>query len=64
MSSTKRSLPSGTYRWVDITTKLGGLVLVAGGLEAGITSALGVALAFAGVLLGVSTVFITQNTNE
>ncbi len=50
------------YRWLDVTTKLGGLGLIVGGLETGITSAPGLTLAFTGVLLGVSTVFITEDT--
>lgn len=62
MNEATRSLPSKKYRWVDIVTKLAGLAFFAGGLETGITSALGLTLAFTGVLLGVSTVFITEDT--
>jgi hypothetical protein len=48
------------YRAVDAATKLAGVALVAGGLELGIGSTAGGALAFAGVALGVCTVFFTE----
>ncbi|MBS3761170.1 hypothetical protein [Halodesulfurarchaeum sp.] len=51
------------YRWLDIGTKLGGVALFAAGLEAGIISAPGLLLVFTGALLGVSTVFITEETS-
>ena len=49
------------YRWLDVGTKLGGIALIAVGLETGIVSAPGLVFALAGVLLGVSTVFITHS---
>ncbi|MFB6085861.1 MAG: hypothetical protein ABEJ84_03495 [Halodesulfurarchaeum sp.] len=59
-----RSLSGGhcRYRLLDAGTKLGGVALIAVGLETGIESAPGLALALVGVLLGVSTVFITENS--
>jgi hypothetical protein len=54
------ALPERRYRTVDAATKLVGVALVAGALEAGIGSAPGLALALAGVALGVCTVFITE----
>ncbi len=63
MSAGTRSVSKRRYRWLDIGTKLGGMGLLAAGLHVGITSALGVALALAGVVLGVSTVFVTEDTS-
>ncbi|MFC7045736.1 hypothetical protein ACFQH6_10250 [Halobacteriaceae archaeon GCM10025711] len=54
------TLPSRTYRRVDVATKLAGLVLVAFALEAGIASAAGVPLAIGGAALAVCTVFISE----
>lgn len=51
-----------TYRYLDAATKLGGVGLLAVALEVGIASTQGVALALAGALLGVSTVFVTEDT--
>lgn len=51
-----------TYRIVDSATKLLGVGLLAGGLELGIVSAPGMALALAGAILGVSTVFVSEDT--
>lgn len=63
MTAGTPTLSKGRYRWLDIGTKLGGVALFAAGLEAGIISAPGLALVFAGALLGVSTVFITEETS-
>lgn len=57
-----RSISRDIYRWLDIGTKLLGLALVVGALEVGITSALGLTLAISGVLIGICTVFITEET--
>lgn len=51
------------YRAVDVATKLVGVALFAGALDLGIASAPGAALALAGVVLGVSTVFVTEHTS-
>jgi hypothetical protein len=56
------ALSGRSYRLVDATTKLVGVGLLTGALEVGITSTPGVALALAGALLGVSTVFVTEDT--
>lgn len=47
------------YRWLDRVTKLFGVGLIAGGLEAGGGTLTGIILALAGVLIGLSTVVIT-----
>ena len=62
MTVTDVALSGRTYRIVDVVTKLVGLALIAGALETGIVSAPGQALAFVGALLGVSTVFVTEET--
>jgi hydrogenase maturation factor HypE len=46
------------YRWLDRTTKLVGVCLVAGGLEVGGDTVLGIALATVGVAFGLTTVLI------
>lgn len=51
-----------TYRIVDTVTKLLGVGLLAGALELGIVSAPGMALVLAGGILGVSTVFVSEDT--
>jgi hypothetical protein len=56
------ALPGRTYRIVDMVTKLAGVALIGGALETGIVSAPGLALALAGAVLGVSTVFVTEET--
>jgi hypothetical protein len=45
-----------------MVTKLAGVALIGGALETGIVSAPGLALALAGAVLGVSTVFVTEET--
>ena len=62
MSSERQRISRTNYRWLDIGTKLIGLALIVAGLESGITSALGLTLSVLGVLIGVSTVFITEET--
>jgi hypothetical protein len=62
MTGLDRSIGSRTYRWLDAGTKLAGVGVIAIGLETGIESAPGLALALAGALLGVSTVFITTQS--
>ncbi|WP_440991615.1 hypothetical protein [Haloarchaeobius baliensis] len=47
------------YRWLDRTTKLGGIALIAAGLEVGGDTGLGIALAAIGVAVGLTTVIIT-----
>ena len=54
------SLTSRRYRFLDVVSKLAGVGLLAGGLELGITSAPGIAIAGLGVIIGVSTVFISR----
>lgn len=56
------ALPARRYRLVDAATKLLGVGLLAGAFDAGIASATGAALALAGLALGVSTVFVTEDT--
>ncbi|MFB6134415.1 MAG: hypothetical protein ABEJ55_05455 [Halanaeroarchaeum sp.] len=60
MSDLARSASS--YRLVDAATKLAGVALLVGALELGIASAPGVALALVGAALGVSTVFVTEES--
>ncbi|MFB6071063.1 MAG: hypothetical protein ABEJ76_08565 [Halanaeroarchaeum sp.] len=59
---TELLLAGRTYRVVDVATKVAGVGLLAGGFELGIGSAPGVALALAGAAIGVSTVFVTEQT--
>lgn len=54
------TLTDRSYRYVDTGTKLAGVALLAGAFELGIASAPGAALALAGALFGVSTVFVTK----
>lgn len=56
------ALPVRRYRLVDAATKLLGVGLLAGAFDTGIASATGVTLALAGLALGVSTVFVTEDT--
>lgn len=58
-----RTLSPRTYRLVDRVTKLAGVALVAGGLEAGGASATGLTLGAIGTALAVTTVFLSP-TNE
>lgn len=57
---TRPALADPYYRWADRLTKLGGVALVAGGLELGGSTLGGLALGLAGAALAVSTVFITH----
>lgn len=58
------TLTARQYRWLDRLTKLAGLGLVALGLDAGGTTATGVLLAVTGVLIGTSTVVMTNPQRE
>ena len=49
------TLSARRYRWLDRATKLAGVGLVAGGLEVGGGTAAGIALAAAGVAIGLAT---------
>ena len=51
-------LSPGRYRLLDRASKLGGLALVAAGLEVGGSTPTGLALAGVGTFLAVITVFI------
>ncbi|MDZ7850519.1 MAG: hypothetical protein U5K70_06830 [Halodesulfurarchaeum sp.] len=62
MTGRDLSVETDRYRWLDVGTKLAGVSVIAIGLETGIESAPGLAIALAGVLLGVSTVFITRQS--
>jgi uncharacterized membrane protein len=55
------SLPVRQYRWLDRLSKLGGLALVAVGLEVGGSSVEGLTLAAVGAALAVATVFVRQH---
>lgn len=55
------TLAPRTYRLVDRITKLAGVALVAGGLEAGGATATGLALGAAGTALALTTVFISSH---
>jgi hypothetical protein len=48
------------YRWLDRTTKLLGVGLIAAGLAVGGGTTLGVVLALAGAAVGLCTVFIDR----
>jgi hypothetical protein len=54
------ALSGRQYRWLDRTTKLAGVALIAAGLEAGGGTAAGVVLAGLGVACGLTTVLITN----
>ncbi|WP_353635440.1 hypothetical protein ABSL23_16455 (plasmid) [Halobacterium sp. NMX12-1] len=56
-----RELPATQYRRLDRVSKLVGLALVAGGLAVGGDTAVGLALAMIGAVIGVLTVFIEQS---
>ncbi|MEF8871469.1 MAG: hypothetical protein V5A41_07545 [Haloarculaceae archaeon] len=49
------------YRWFDRVTKLGGVALIAAGLEVGGNTTAGIVLAALGVACGLATVFITKS---
>ena len=61
MSDPLRSLPERQYRRLDVLSKLVGLAAIAVAIDLGIVSAPGLALAMAGLLVGVSTVFATES---
>lgn len=63
MSKTLAAVPPRTYRRLDYATKLGGVGLVAVGLEVGGATPSGLALGALGAAVGLSTVFI-EPTNE
>lgn len=52
------SLTARQYRWLDRATKLAGVGLIAAGLHVGGSSTLGLALAVAGAVIGLTTIFI------
>lgn len=54
------TLAPRTYRWVDRLTKLAGVALVAGGLEAGGDTLPGIALGLGGAALALCTVVVTN----
>jgi|AntRauTorcE11898_2_1112593.scaffolds.fasta_scaffold100994_1 hypothetical protein len=61
MSTSKRAgltLSRRQYRWLDRATKLGGVALIAAGLEVGGDTTAGIVLAALGVACGLTTVFI------
>lgn len=49
------------YRWVDRFSKLVGVALIAGGIEAGGATLAGIALAVAGVGIGLLTTVIRRD---
>lgn len=53
-------LTTRQYRWLDRTTKLLGVALIAGGLDVGGATPTGIALATGGVALGLCTVVLSQ----
>jgi hypothetical protein len=55
---TDLTMPARRYRWLDRTTKLLGVGLVAVGLELGGGTVEGVVVAALGVGLGLATVFV------
>lgn len=56
-----RTLPARQYRWLDRVTKLLGVGLIAVGLEVGGSTLEGIALAAAGVCIGLSTVLLRSD---
>jgi len=54
------TLSARRYRWLDRVTKLAGVALIAAGLETGGDTLPGIALAAAGVALGLATVLISK----
>ena len=58
------ALTARQYLWRDRLTKLAVLGLVSLGLDAVVTTATGVLLAFTGVLIGTSTVVMTNPQRE
>lgn len=59
-SSPMIALPARRYQWLDRATKLTGVILIAGGLNAGGDTPTGIALAVIGVVIGLSTVMIDK----
>lgn len=62
MSARLDALTDRQFRYLDAGTKLAGVGIMAIGLAVGIETAPGLALVLAGVLLGVSTAFHTEDT--
>jgi hypothetical protein len=62
MSARLDSLTDRQFRYLDAGTKLAGVAIMAIGLAVGIETAPGLVLAVAGVSLGVSTAFHTEDT--
>ncbi|MFC6873333.1 hypothetical protein [Halobellus marinus] len=56
------TLTARQFRWLDRTTKLCGVALVAAGLDVGGDTAAGLALGAAGAALALTTVFIDTDT--
>lgn len=54
----ERVLSRRSYRLVDVTSKLAGVALVAGGLEFGLSTTPGALLGLAGAALATLTVFL------
>lgn len=54
------SVSSGSYRLLDRLTKLGGVAIVAIGLEVGGSTLIGIALGVVGATLALTTVFINE----
>jgi hypothetical protein len=52
------TLSTRQYRWLDRTTKLAGVALIAAGLDVGGGTLAGIALAATGVACGLTTVLI------
>jgi len=63
VSRTLAAVPARTYRLLDYATKLGGVGIVAVGLEVGGSTLPGLVLGALGAAVGLSTVFI-EPTNE
>lgn len=59
---TEAAVPSTRFRLVDAGTKLAGVGLLAGALEVGIASTPGLVLALAGIAVGVSTAFVSEDS--
>ena len=55
---TEIELSARRYRWLDRTSKLCGVALIAAGLEVGGDTAAGLALAALGVMCGLATAVI------
>lgn len=62
MSDHRVTVPARTYRLLDYGTKLGGLALIAAGLEVGGSTVPGLVLGISGAALGLATVFIGNDS--